>query len=134
MQEVVGSTPILSTALKAAFGWLFCLSMFYIYILYSSETDRYYVGSCANINIRFEQHNTGRNKSTKGGIPWIMKYTETFSTLGAARKREQEIKKAPSSKYKAASFQCFLVMPVNGLFLKSGLSNAKTVLPFTCVV
>jgi len=75
------------------------LSMFYVYILYSSDTDRYYVGTCANMNIRFEQHNTGRNKSTKAGVPWIIKYTETFTTLAAARKRELEIKKKKSRKY-----------------------------------
>ena len=83
---------------KAALGWLF-IFMYYTYILYSSSSDRYYVGSCDDITIRLAQHNTGRNKSTKSGIPWIVNYTETFSSRSEARKREIEIKKKKSRKY-----------------------------------
>jgi putative endonuclease len=73
--------------------------MYYTYILYSSSTDRYYVGSCDDLTIRIAQHNAGRNKSTKAGVPWIIQYTETFSTRSDARKRELEIKKKKSRKY-----------------------------------
>jgi putative endonuclease len=75
------------------------LFMYYTYILYSSSTDRYYVGSCDDLTIRIAQHNAGRNKSTKAGVPWIIQYTETFSTRSDARKRELEIKKKKSRKY-----------------------------------
>jgi len=40
-----------------------------MYILYSAKMDRYYIGSCEDLNIRIAQHNSGRNKSTKPGIP-----------------------------------------------------------------
>jgi putative endonuclease len=73
--------------------------MFYTYILYSASADRYYVGSTADMNVRIEQHNAGRNKSTKAGKPWSIQYTETFATLSEARKREIEIKNKKSRKY-----------------------------------
>lgn len=72
---------------------------FYTYILYSEETDRYYIGSCQDMEVRLEQHNTGRNKSTKAGIPWVLKYTETFGTRSASTQRETQIKNKKSRKY-----------------------------------
>jgi putative endonuclease len=69
------------------------------YILYSPKLDKYYTGSCENIAIRINQHNTGRNTSTKPGIPWELKYTETYNTRSEAQSREAEIKKKKSRKY-----------------------------------
>jgi putative endonuclease len=45
------------------------------------------------------QHNSGRNKSTKGGIPWVLKYEEKYGTNQEARIRESYIKKMKSRKY-----------------------------------
>jgi putative endonuclease len=69
------------------------------YILYSESLDRYYTGSCEDIETRLIQHNSARNTSTKTGIPWILKYTETFDTRAQALSREREIKKKKSRKY-----------------------------------
>jgi putative endonuclease len=69
------------------------------YILYSSKLDKYYTGSCENITIRINQHNTGQNESTKPGVPWEIKYTEEYSTRSEAQSREMEIKKKKSRKY-----------------------------------
>ena len=73
--------------------------MFFDYILYSITSDRYYVGSCNDLQIWLLQHNAGRNISTKHGIPWIIKYSEAFSTREGAMKRERDIKKKKSRKY-----------------------------------
>ncbi|WP_439880225.1 GIY-YIG nuclease family protein [Pontibacter sp. MBLB2868] len=72
---------------------------FYTYILYSERSDRYYVGSCESMEMRFLQHNSGRNHSTKAGAPWQLKHTEEHLTRSAAVKRETEIKKKKSRKY-----------------------------------
>lgn len=66
--------------------------MFYIYILCSIKTRRYYVGSCKNIAVRFKQHNAGMVKSTKSLMPWSLIHQESFITLSEARKREKQIK------------------------------------------
>ena len=70
-----------------------------VYIIYSEKSDKYYTGSCEDLSIRIAQHNAGRNKSTKPGIPWIIKHTEVFNSLKEARAREAQIKKMKSRKY-----------------------------------
>ncbi|MES2479649.1 MAG: GIY-YIG nuclease family protein [Bacteroidota bacterium] len=72
---------------------------FFCYILFSEKTNKYYVGSCADMVARLQQHNSGRNTSTKSGIPWKVVYTEAFDSNTEARKREAEIKKKKSRKY-----------------------------------
>jgi putative endonuclease len=70
-----------------------------VYILYSATANKYYVGCTENITIRLEQHNAGRNLSTKSGAPWELKYTEAFHSLAEARHREAAIKKKKSRIY-----------------------------------
>lgn len=72
---------------------------FFVYILYSPSLDKYYVGSCENMDIRLQQHNAGYNKSTKPGKPWQLKFTQTFDTRAAALQQEMAIKKKKSRKY-----------------------------------
>src|ERR1700722_12318091 len=98
MLEVIGSTPISSTIRPTSCGTFYYMS-FYVYILYSVKLDKYYTGSCQDILIRLQQHNTGRNISTKTGIPWVLKYTETFDSRAEAFKREMQIKKKKSRNY-----------------------------------
>ena len=71
----------------------------FCYILYSTKLDKYYVGSTPDMERRFTDHNRGKEKFTKPGIPWIMSYKETFETLPEARRRELQIKKQKSRKY-----------------------------------
>jgi putative endonuclease len=73
--------------------------MFYTYIIYSAKLDRYYVGSCENVSIRLQQHNAGRNQSTRPGMPWRFCYEEPYSTRSEAYAREMAIKKKKSKKY-----------------------------------
>jgi len=72
---------------------------FSVYIIYSATLDKYYTGSCQDFGIRLLQHNSGKNKSTKGGIPWVLKYEEKYETNQDVRKREAAIKKMKSRKY-----------------------------------
>ncbi|MES2777961.1 MAG: GIY-YIG nuclease family protein [Bacteroidota bacterium] len=72
---------------------------FVCYILFSQTTNHFYVGSCADMEIRLTQHNSGRNASTKSGIPWDLVYTEFYDNHLTAYRREMEIKKKKSRKY-----------------------------------
>jgi len=45
------------------------MKKYYIYILYSSLKERYYVGQTDNLDNRLERHNQGKVKSTKYGVP-----------------------------------------------------------------
>jgi len=66
--------------------------MFYCYILQSSVSGKFYIGSTANPEDRVRRHNSGYSKATKAGIPWILVYCEEFDTRSQAIKRELEIK------------------------------------------
>ena len=67
--------------------------MFYIYIIYSKTLDKYYVGSCQNIEQRLQDHLNNRSKFIKVAKDWELKYSETFFTRSEAYKRELQIKK-----------------------------------------
>ena len=66
--------------------------MYYVYILQSTVTDRYYVGHTQDIQNRLDRHNKKRVRSTKSGVPWKLVYTELFNTKSDAYKREMQIK------------------------------------------
>ena len=72
---------------------------FVTYIIYSAKLNRYYTGSCEDINTRLNRHNQGKNKSTKSGVPWELKYIEKYNTRSEAQSREMQIKRKKSSIY-----------------------------------
>ena len=73
--------------------------MFTVYILYSISLDNYYIGHTSDIEDRIQRHNQKRSKSTKGGVPWLLVYTEEFTTKSLAYSREMQIKKKKSRIY-----------------------------------
>jgi putative endonuclease len=75
--------------------------MYSVYILRSELNERYYIGSTKDIKTRLSRHNAGHTPSTKAYRPWKLVYSESFSNLRDARKREQEIKSWKNPKYMA---------------------------------
>ena len=73
--------------------------LFYIYILYSQNAQRYYVGSTADVARRLEEHNAGKSKSTHAGAPWRLIHTESFETRSDAMLRERKIKSRGIGRY-----------------------------------
>lgn len=73
--------------------------MFFVYILKSGKNGKYYVGSTCHLQNRLEKHNSGRVKSTRGLVPFVIMYTESYLTNSEARKREAYIKRRKSRKY-----------------------------------
>ena len=72
---------------------------YYVYILKSEKTNRYYVGQTNSIEKRLERHNNGLVKSTKSYLPWKLCYFEVFPSRSEAILREREIKAKKSKKY-----------------------------------
>ena len=66
--------------------------LWYTYVIKSSTSGRHYIGSTNNFERRLEEHNLGKNKSTRSGVPWDVIYTEQFKTRTDAVKREFKIK------------------------------------------
>ncbi len=71
----------------------------FVYILECADKSLY-VGSTNNLEKRLKEHNNSKNGAhyTKIRRPVFLRYSETFSTLGEARKREVEVKKWPRNK------------------------------------
>ncbi|WP_114748045.1 GIY-YIG nuclease family protein [Pleomorphovibrio marinus] len=72
---------------------------YYVYILFSSSLNRFYVGQTKGLEERLLRHNSGRNKSTKGGIPWVMVHSEKVTDRAAALAKERQIKNLGSKRY-----------------------------------
>ena len=68
-----------------------CLK-YYAYILKSLKDEKYYYGSCADINKRLIEHNSGKMKSTKYRLPFVLHYFEEFESMNEAFKREKFFK------------------------------------------
>ncbi|MDF4223395.1 GIY-YIG nuclease family protein [Maribacter sp. M208] len=73
--------------------------MFYVYILRSEVDGCLYKGMTNNLQKRIEEHNSGKNKSTKGFLPWILVYNEEFETRIEARAREKYFKSVVGREY-----------------------------------
>ncbi len=67
--------------------------MFHLYILKSKKDDNLYIGSTNDLRRRLSEHNSGKIPSTKGRIPFELRYYESFHKEVDARKREFSLKK-----------------------------------------
>ena len=73
--------------------------MIYLYILKSQKTGKYYVGQTNDLDKRLSYHNSGYNKSTRGGSPWSLVYKLPCQSREEAVRLENHIKKKKSKKY-----------------------------------
>lgn len=73
--------------------------MFYVYILQSKKSGKWYTGSTNDLRKRLSQHNSGQSNWTKSGIPWILIYYESSLHEEDARAREKYLKSGPGKKY-----------------------------------
>ena len=66
--------------------------MITVYVLYSCKDAATYVGIATDALNRLREHNNGKNRYTKGHIPWKIIYTELQPDWPSARKREKYLK------------------------------------------
>ena len=67
--------------------------MYYLYILYSKQLDRYYIGYCGTaIEARLAKHLSNHKGYTGRAKDWIICYTEAYESRSAACRRERELK------------------------------------------
>jgi putative endonuclease len=69
--------------------------MYFVYILQSVSTGRFYIGQCDHLIERFHEHQRGVNSATRG--PWRIAYFAVYETRTEALKREAQIKRKKSS-------------------------------------
>jgi putative endonuclease len=74
--------------------------MFTVYVLYSQNFNKIYIGYSSNIQERLKSHN---ELATKGWTvkyrPWQLFYTEVFDTKAEAMKREKQLKSAKGREF-----------------------------------
>ncbi|WP_372948425.1 GIY-YIG nuclease family protein [Mariniphaga sp.] len=74
--------------------------MYFVYALYSSKSDKIYIGYSENPEKRLQSHNDERNKGwTRKFQPWKLVYTEECATKTAALKREKQLKTAAGRRF-----------------------------------
>ena len=79
----MGSNPIGSTNF---------ISVFYLYILQSESTRRFYIGQTQDVPERVAYHNANYSKSLKNRGPWRLVYTEQYKTRSEAVLGERQLK------------------------------------------
>jgi putative endonuclease len=66
--------------------------MYFVYLLKSIKTGKYYIGCTKDCNKRLIEHNSGKTKSTKNYRPWKLIYKESFVEKTLEYKREWHLK------------------------------------------
>jgi len=69
----------------------------FVYVLYSDRTGRHYIGHTNDLDRRFKEHNAGRVKSTKAGLPWRMIVYKKYFSRSQARWVERALKHSKHS-------------------------------------
>ena len=72
---------------------------FYVYILQSEATSRYYVGQTEHLNERVAYHQANYSKALKNRGPWTLRYWEEYPTRSEAVRREQSIKRQKGRRF-----------------------------------
>ena len=68
--------------------------MFTVYILFSENRNRYYIGYTGDdVIIRLKKHNTQHSGFTGKTLDWKIVYTEKYAEKQQALLREKELKK-----------------------------------------
>ena len=63
-----------------------------VYVLENEKNSLRYIGHTKDLINRLKEHNINRNISTQGKGPWKLIYSEDFSNLELAKKREKFFK------------------------------------------
>ena len=70
--------------------------MYWLYILYSKNLDRYYIGISQNPDQRLSFHNHSPKGWTKRGRPWVEVFRHPFPNRSEAQRAERFIKRQKS--------------------------------------
>jgi len=66
--------------------------VYFLYILQSESTGRFYIGQTQDVPERLTYHNANYSKSLKNRGPWRLVYTEPYKTRSEVVLRERQLK------------------------------------------
>jgi len=70
----------------------FLFMKYFVYILYSEKTGKFYKGSTNDIIDRIKRHNNSEEIATSFGVPWILVWYIRKETRGEAMILEKKLK------------------------------------------
>ena len=73
--------------------------MVFVYVIESITDSTWYTGIALNAIKRLKEHNSGKNRFTKGHLPWKIIYTEVYPDWVSARTREKYLKSSAGKKW-----------------------------------
>ena len=73
--------------------------MITVYVLESIADATWYTGMTKNVIARLKEHNAGKNRFTKGHLPWKVIYAEQHDDWISARIREKYLKTAGGKRW-----------------------------------
>lgn len=82
--------------------------MYYIYVLQSIKSKRWYTGFTADLRKRFKQHNENKSFYTKNKGPYRLIYYEACLNENDARFREKYLKSGMGKRYLKNRLKRFL--------------------------
>jgi len=65
---------------------------YFVHILRSKSSQRYYIGQTQDVHARLAYHNANWSKSLKNRGPWELMYQEEYANRSEAVRRERQIK------------------------------------------
>ena len=65
---------------------------YYVYILYSTKLDKFYIGSTQNIEERLKSHLSNHTGFTTRAKDWEVCYSETYASKNEGLVRERQLK------------------------------------------
>lgn len=71
----------------------------YVYVIESLSDQTWYTGIAINAMNRLNEHNSGKNRFTKGHRPWKLIFIEEHPDWKAARIKEKYLKTAAGKKW-----------------------------------
>jgi len=72
-----------------------------VYILYSREFDKYYIGQTQDVSVRLERHNRKMEKATAPYVPWELAGVLEKPTRSEAMVLEKKLKNLNRERLKA---------------------------------
>ena len=66
--------------------------MYYVYVMESESSGKWYIGYTTDVYARLDKHNQNGNKSTSNRGPWKLVYYEAYVSKDDALGREKFLK------------------------------------------
>ncbi|NCU05606.1 MAG: GIY-YIG nuclease family protein [Chitinophagaceae bacterium] len=65
---------------------------YFVYVIYSEQYDRFYIGQTQSVEDRLQRHNHGYEHATAPYVPWGLKCSIKKETRAEAMKLERKLK------------------------------------------